>query len=419
MLIQDLFQQHDNEVVINWTLLETIPEFKALHGCMQNTIWHQEGDAFNHTRNVVDHMEVILKRENVTDPDDYMILIAAALFHDIGKPTTTYYDSKTKQYATKDHGTAGAIITRRIFFDEDIVKREELVFMVKNHMPFHYIKGNDAKNMKKLIKLSYGFVSIKYMLMLNEADSMGSESDNETIEDIQGHIHMIKKMALSLNCYDRPYTFKDSQSARESLNNIQHEDVPFDTTTTFTVHIMCGFPGAGKSTYIKNDPGLKGLQVISRDIVRCELGFAKSVDDKVLCSKQDEQKVSKVINNMIKENCKNRVSFILDNTTLRYEYRQGIMKDILKYNPEIHIIYVEAPSIETCIERRSDCIPANEYTRLVNLFAFPMPYECDKLTIAKDYGDGCESIINIVRPVYESDPSYPINSRYHTMLMYD
>ena len=115
MKIQDLFDSNNN---VNWEFVNTIPEIKALIGCQQNTDWHQEGDAYNHTKLVVQEMEKIIVENNINAPLVKTTLLAAALLHDIGKPSTTYYSENEGQWRTQDRGTAGDKIVRRMFFDE-------------------------------------------------------------------------------------------------------------------------------------------------------------------------------------------------------------------------------------------------------------------------------------------------------------
>ena len=45
-----------------------------------------------------------------------------------------------------------------------------------------------------------------------------------------------------------------------------------------TVYILCGMPGAGKSTFCKNH--LPNCKVVSRDMIRFELGYTSAVGDK-------------------------------------------------------------------------------------------------------------------------------------------
>ena len=385
MRIRDLFDSNNK---INWEFVNTIPEIKALIGCQQNTDWHQEGDAYNHTKLVVQEMEKIIAENKINAPAVQTTLLAAALLHDIGKPPTTYYNEDEGQWKTQDHGLAGDKIVRRLFFDEpDVFKREAIAFMVRNHMTLHYIYGWSDKYKKKLIKLSYGHAPLQYMMWLNLADSHGSISYPENETEEQERIDLIAKMVDTLDIRWNPYLeYMDRVTRYNELNNLNLNVSDIDQTTElFDVIIMCGLAGSGKSTFIKDN--YPKLPVISRDVMRYEMGLTSSPDEKIIARPDQEKKITKMMNDRIIELCKAGQSFVIDNMNLRYIYRQAVLKMVLPYNARITLAYVEAPDVETCIKRREGQIPAEEYDRIMNNFIFPQPYEYDELIIAKQ-GDG-------------------------------
>ena len=77
-----------------------------------------------------------------------------------------------------------------------------------------------------------------------------------------------------------------------------------------TVYIMVGLPGSGKSTYIKNN--FKGLPVVSRDIIRYEIGLCDK-DVKFVGTKEQEKLVSEFENNKIEYYIDNNIDFVIDN----------------------------------------------------------------------------------------------------------
>ena len=66
----------------------------------------------------------------------------------------------------------------------------------------------------------------------------------------------------------------------------------FERQNPFNVWIMCGLPGAGKSTWIKNNLS-KNIQVVNQDSIRIELGIMKNDNDKKLGDKIEEKEVTK------------------------------------------------------------------------------------------------------------------------------
>lgn len=68
--------------------IEHYPELVALIGVQQDPAWHPEGDVWIHTLHVCDAAARIAEREKLND-DERVILMFAALCHDLGKSSTT------------------------------------------------------------------------------------------------------------------------------------------------------------------------------------------------------------------------------------------------------------------------------------------------------------------------------------------
>jgi tRNA nucleotidyltransferase (CCA-adding enzyme) len=99
-------------------------EVGALVDVPQEKGWHPEGDVWTHTLQVVDAAAEIADREIKADSmseDDKLVLVAAALCHDFGKPATTQFIDGA--YRARGHETAGVNPTRefleRIFGDPE------------------------------------------------------------------------------------------------------------------------------------------------------------------------------------------------------------------------------------------------------------------------------------------------------------
>ena len=121
-----------------------------------------------------------------------------------------------------------------------------------------------------------------------------------------------------------------------------------------SVYILCGMPGAGKSTFCKNH--LKQCKVVSRDIIRTELGYTSSVDDKYVGTKYQEQQVTIRENQLIKEYLEAGYDIVLDNMN-GGPYLKPTIEYIKSIAPEAKIIgYNIVTPLEKCIERRKDQI---------------------------------------------------------------
>lgn len=76
------------QVLLDTGWLELYPELFAMKGVQQDPEWHPEGDVLVHTMHVVDAAADIAERENMNSKDR-LVLLFAALCHDLGKPETT------------------------------------------------------------------------------------------------------------------------------------------------------------------------------------------------------------------------------------------------------------------------------------------------------------------------------------------
>ena len=121
-----------------------------------------------------------------------------------------------------------------------------------------------------------------------------------------------------------------------------------------SVYILCGMPGAGKSTFCKNH--LPNCKVVSRDIIRFELGYTSSVGDKSVGTKHHEQQVTIRENELIKEYLEDGYDIVLDNMN-GGKYIKTTVENIKSIVPNAKIIgYNIVTPLEKCIERRKDQI---------------------------------------------------------------
>lgn len=387
MIFKNLFK-HDLDWSVDWDNILKIPQFAKLRETPQSKTWHQEGNCWKHTILVTDTLRKILQQYDISEGSDMWIMcMSAAICHDLGKGESTKFSIEKDDWVTKNHGVIGERITRKLFHDEDIVLREKVCYMVRHHMALHHVLDNNKDTDFILTKLSHGIVSIKFMMMLNEADSLGSINEFDTIETICNKHNKLLSFCFKLCCYDNPCCLNNKSQLIRNFINYNGEVI--NDKNDFCVYIMVGFPGCGKSTIIERY--LPNITVISRDKIRCELGINGATNEnqkKVIGTKEEEDTVSNIFNKKMIDCCKNKESFILDNTNLKYNYRKDYLLKIMKYNPIVKIIYIEAPNfIESCIKRREGEIPISVYDRMEKNFDFPQLYECNELFLYKEHNN--------------------------------
>lgn len=375
MKFRELFNQET--WLPDWDKIFSIKEFNDMIKCEQSNVWHQEGNVDIHTKNVVSAMRsFLLNRENIEPSDNeyYIMMMSAAICHDLGKPSTTKFDEEKGDFTTKCHGQVGAKITRKLFFDEDFELREKVCYMVRWHMTLHHLFDNEEMSTRKMIQLSHGRVNVKDMLILNVCDSLGSKNEFEDEVFLADKEERIKSLAVGLNCYETPYEFNNEY---EKIRFFHFKDRLFPEGCSlpkdygqFTMYVMIGVPGSGKSYYINNH--LKGVVQISRDLIRTEIGLK---GEKPQGNKEQESHVTEIFNERMLDCCKNKQDFVIDNTNVRKMYRDAYTDMTMRFMPKIVYIYVEAPSIDENKKRRKGMMPLEVIDRMWNQFDFPEPTE--------------------------------------------
>lgn len=381
----------NEDLSLNTSVILSVPEFSVLQGTEQNPMYHAEGSAWAHTLNVVSNMQSYLKLENDISHNKKLVMMAAALFHDIGKGPTTIKD-EDGNWTSPNHAIEGEKLTRKILWDETFWNREEVCGLVRYHMkPLFF---NHVSNpFKQIIKLSL-HCYIPDLIMLSLCDQKGSikgEEDglkDEGIESLHylrrldeeirhGSDRVSKEMAeayTSAFANNRQALFNYLHSQDEPTENKLPELVP-DKLPRLVIHIMCGLPGSGKNYFIENN-FKKTMPVICRDDIRTEIGIP---GEKPFGTKEQERQVSQIAEKRMIEYAKEGKNFIINNTHLAKRWIDNIINLTKEYGANYVIHYVEAPSWDDNLKRREGLIPLSEMDRMRNNMEMPSLESCHQL----------------------------------------
>lgn len=156
--------------------IKLYPELEAIYELDQDPEWHPEGCVLTHTGFVCDAAAAIADRDQLDD-EERLVLMFAALCHDLGKATTTSVNDQGRIIA-KGHAEAGADPTRslleRIGFVGDAKLRrivDQIVPLVVEHMAHVNIEPNDRIVKRLAVRTSPS--SLKQLVRLMEADHSG------------------------------------------------------------------------------------------------------------------------------------------------------------------------------------------------------------------------------------------------------
>ena len=365
-----LIELFNKDLTPNWDVFEkTFPEMSTCH---HSERWHKEGSATNHTRLVAEEMYKRVSQLIGKDEDRYIIMMSAAMLHDIGNPSTTYWDEKQGDWCCKSHGEAGERLFRNIFFDERLDLREKVAYLIRYHMLLHHTlqKGKERQE-RELIQLMNGLMPFEDMLLLNECDLRGSINEENTEENISSHINSLNEAVATLKSEgkDNQWKYADERSAK--------------------MFVMIGIPGCGKSTYAeylqKNEliRGVMTMPIVSRDLIRIEMGLCGE-GEKCMGSKKEEDDVTRRVEEQIKGLSSMGASFIVDNTSLKKKYRDQYIDYISKYDVVPIYVYVEAPSLDENYNRRDGQIDKDIIKRMWDGMEFPNRSECYELWLVDE-----------------------------------
>ena len=183
-------------------LSELLPELAATSGVKQGEEYHPEGDVFEHTMQTLDAAAQL----PCDNEQDRLILLYAALCHDLGKVTTTNED-EDGNITSYGHAQAGAEYTKkllkRITHNKDLI--HAVATMVNHHMdPIQFVE-NDAKSSayKRLANRLAPHCSLSLLSDLVLADKRGrNPNGSEPLKGSYPDIELFRKRAQQANVYE-------------------------------------------------------------------------------------------------------------------------------------------------------------------------------------------------------------------------
>ena len=154
-------------------VLKYFQELEILIDCIQDPIYHPEGDVWIHTMMSLDELARILKEENIQDEYRKLYLFYGILCHDFGKPfCTKEIDGKITSFKHESLGIEPTInFLSKLTNERKFI--EIVCSLVKNHLiPFQlYLAESSLKAIKRLSLK----VNIEDLCLVCLADCLGRD----------------------------------------------------------------------------------------------------------------------------------------------------------------------------------------------------------------------------------------------------
>ena len=367
MKISDFFTidviGNQRKVTVNWDFIWNIPEFNILKTTPQSPKYHSESPYVDgHVIRVIEEcVKYIEHPYNQIEPlRDMEILLLASIFHDVGKCNTTFFKEKDGLYHHYGHEVESKKISRRILWDLDPEVREPVCSLVRHHMDIYgFYKMADPY--PEIIKLSYSVPSLSLLERLYTFDTTASIPENkDKTKDVYVFAWFLA-VAAELGCL----------YAHSRLNALTNQlRTQISTKKAIDAFVYIGLPGAGKDTHIEQEFAGRDCEIISRDLIRIELGFCKE-GEKYLGTNKEEEQVTKRFDEKMVSAAEAGKSIIINNTNLKKKYRDGYKNLLKDYNVVWHYIYVEAATLQDNINRRDGQIDPSVFYKMIETFDYP------------------------------------------------
>lgn len=184
-------------------LQEILPELAACIDIHQNPRWHPEGNVFEHTMQVVD------AAAQTTDlpPERKLILMYAALCHDLGKIVAT----RIENGVLRSHGheiesvPLAQRMLRRLVGNKDLIR--QVVLLVRYHMSPGSFIANGARPpaYKRLAVALAPDLSLEFLSRLFDADLRGRNGDGHfPLSDTMPAVEMFMARAAQAGVLNGP-----------------------------------------------------------------------------------------------------------------------------------------------------------------------------------------------------------------------
>lgn len=316
---------------VPWDALQAFDWVRALVACPQDAVHHAEGNVWIHTRMVLETLAT-MPAYRALPAEDQVAVYVACLMHDVAKPMTTRTEDDGRITA-KGHSRAGEMLARRILWElgAPFALREMVCGLIRYHqIPFFLIEREDAQKVAAEVSLA---CRADLLALVAEADIRGRICQD--LGRILDQIELFRAFCGEEGCYSGPRAFASDHTRVvffRSEGGGRHPDVEAFDDTKAEMVMMCGLPGAGKDTYVRDH--LSSLPVVSLDDLRAEMEVDPTDNQGAVVQAGKER---------LREYFRRGESFVYNATNINRQRRAPLIGLAADYGVRVRVVYCEAP----------------------------------------------------------------------------
>jgi predicted kinase len=312
---------------IHWTALDGLPWLADMKGCPQNPDRHAEGDVWIHVHMVVEAM-VALPAWRELPEADRRVLFAAALLHDVAKPSCTRIEHDGR-ITSRGHSWRGAVLARRILWRAGMpfAEREQVCAIVRHHLVPLFLP--DSENPRRLAIEVSQTARCDLLALMAEADVRGRVCPDPT--KLHNQIARFRREATNAGCLSGPFPFPSDHARFLFFRDPSRAaDAPADGQFKARVVLLSGLPAAGKDHWLEQN--LAAWPVVSIDALRHEMGVPPSDPQGEVLNRAREQ-----ARQYLRDGC----DFVWNATNLSRNVRADCVRLFHGQDAHVRIVYVE------------------------------------------------------------------------------